>query len=1096
MRRAPLRILRAASALLASSLLAGPAFAATVIVHRAASVLEDGVPGVDPDAKSHCVNGTCAGGTRNGQGCSEDRYCPDTPDNFLALNPGTIHVVANNYTVQGPYNPETNSFDPFFLYIKPGAIVKIASDCTQDGSGNIVSCSPTTFGGGQLYTADHSVLAIEGATVTDIRDDTVGGDTNHDGSATTPVPSYLIRFGGSPNLESLLNSTIRYATIVGHFGTMEVDGNTFEKCGGVGYFTGSGIYKTNPPVRGAFLTITDNTFDFVGGTSGPGGLDVRGTTTVVWGNHISGNGSGGVTIGPMWEEGYTRALPDDGRTVVAYNDISTKLGIVTEAPGGTSDSILQQTRFRADIHDNHLSAPGVVSSVGLALSIFSDTNASSNVVENYETPFQLRINGVTGASSATAVPLMGLHLHNNSFLLAGAKYGASQPYDALWHDFHAFVDAELNWWGDATGPKDSTNADGLVNPPGVGLALSNGIDYAPFLKEAAPIQKDSIHLKAKALPPPPFTKDIGDVVFSVQIDDYQLASASSGTITVYLKNSHGDVLVAPVSKNVSKKDHAVDFGSIDLPEVPRFSSSVVVEAVLLPAGPIGGEVRSKPKVFPITKPYKGDLYLGCVDNPDVTGDCDPFEPVPGNTSHLALPFTYRSSTTVHGHFKIEERRYADQALLATYPTTNFTAPASQFGASTQYTTYAPKLFDVNDDERFLYLYYWAEDETGDLISEDKKRLEIAYHGNELTGAIVAVDSDLKVRPGTGGHLLVGEHPKILVDTSWLISTTGVTWRLELSEMQVRNKDEFVLHTYSGRLLQDGLTTGTGKYTEVVSIDNDVALPAGSYDLKLSVRLYAPNQGVVVSQDVATIPVASPGKVSTKAIPAGLSNTTFSPISRFELNVTANPSPGSMTAEEYVKAIVSPNSASTLVQPAEPAERLSAGAAAFSASAAVEETRLIPINRYWSIYDSLSDTGLTANATFTYDTADFPDDAAFDEDSLVVAVVHPLSGALLELPPTHDKSQHTVTAAYNGFYGYWTVASKVTGPVATCGDPTADGKSTATDALYALRVSVGTAQCAKCICDVNENGTVTSTDALLILKVAVGQLPAPTCTACG
>jgi len=67
---------------------------------------------------------------------------------------------------------------------------------------------------------------------------------------------------------------------------------------------------------------------------------------------------------------------------------------------------------------------------------------------------------------------------------------------------------------------------------------------------------------------------------------------------------------------------------------------------------------------------------------------------------------------------------------------------------------------------------------------------------------------------------------------------------------------------------------------------------------------------------------------------------------------------------------------------------------------------------------------------------------------------------------------------------------------SCGDPNADGKTTSSDALYALRVSVGTGQCALCVCDVNKNGSITTTDALLLLKVAVGQLGAPTCVACG
>ena len=159
-------------------------------------------------------------------------------------------------------------------------------------------------------------------------------------------------------------------------------------------------------------------------------------------------------------------------------------------------------------------------------------------------------------------------------------------------------------------------------------------------------------------------------------------------------------------------------------------------------------------------------------------------------------------------------------------------------------------------------------------------------------------------------------------------------------------------------------------------------------------------------------------------------------------------------------------------------------------------RLIPLNRSYALYDSLSNTGLSASVIFTYDTDDFPDEPGFDEDSLVVAARNPLSGALEALPSTHSKAQHTVTAPYDSFFDLWAVASVATTLGAACADPTADGKTTAADALFALRASVGSGQCAACICDVNKNGTVSTTDALLILKVAVGQLAAPTCVACG
>jgi hypothetical protein len=63
----------------------------------------------------------------------------------------------------------------------------------------------------------------------------------------------------------------------------------------------------------------------------------------------------------------------------------------------------------------------------------------------------------------------------------------------------------------------------------------------------------------------------------------------------------------------------------------------------------------------------------------------------------------------------------------------------------------------------------------------------------------------------------------------------------------------------------------------------------------------------------------------------------------------------------------------------------------------------------------------------------------------------------------------------------------------CGDATQDSILSASDALFALNVSVGIGTCIETLCDVNGTGTTTSTDALVILNVAVGL---PVTTSCG
>jgi hypothetical protein len=57
----------------------------------------------------------------------------------------------------------------------------------------------------------------------------------------------------------------------------------------------------------------------------------------------------------------------------------------------------------------------------------------------------------------------------------------------------------------------------------------------------------------------------------------------------------------------------------------------------------------------------------------------------------------------------------------------------------------------------------------------------------------------------------------------------------------------------------------------------------------------------------------------------------------------------------------------------------------------------------------------------------------------------------------------------------------------CGQPVGQGEApAASDALAILRVAVGSATCAACVCDVDASGSVAATDALITLKRAVGQ----------
>jgi hypothetical protein len=66
----------------------------------------------------------------------------------------------------------------------------------------------------------------------------------------------------------------------------------------------------------------------------------------------------------------------------------------------------------------------------------------------------------------------------------------------------------------------------------------------------------------------------------------------------------------------------------------------------------------------------------------------------------------------------------------------------------------------------------------------------------------------------------------------------------------------------------------------------------------------------------------------------------------------------------------------------------------------------------------------------------------------------------------------------------------------CGDTNFDSKLKASDALTALRGSVGAGECILCVCDTSGNGSLASSDALAILRKSVGLPTTMNCKQCG
>ncbi len=1005
-----------------------------VIVHTSGTAVEDGNPEFDAD----------------------------TTANQVTWDGDAIHVVSGVYQVGQGLQKQT-------LKIQAGASVKIAGSCTTS-NGDIESCTAPNNGNGAILTQDGSVLQIDGAHITDIRDDTIGGDTNKDGNASTPTTAAWVRFGGEPN-ELLTHSDLNYMALVGHFGSMSIDNNVFAKSGGLGLFLGSGQYNTYPPVKGGVPRFTHNQLEINTGTPGPGTLDVRGTSAIVDANQFTGDGVA-VTIGPAYRKFNDHAAtdPEAGVTVVSSNIIQTKFGVRLEPAGG---HILLQQPFRAQIRGNSLEGPASAQ-VGIAVQLPAQITVEHNSVDGYATPFS-----VTSAEfplDSAWLPLFkDFVAHDNNFYSQPGAQGPMLNDDTIWQR-KTYLNVEKNYWGSITGPHDTTNVDGLVNPHGEGLPIGHGFDYSPFAGQRPVAATDDIHIQATTDPAPPLVR-LDSFSVNVTVDSYH--SSTDGTIRVLVRDS-GGVLLNPPGTTVQapSSGHDAVVPQISIAAAPEFTNDIQVEAILISAS--GNEIRSNVVSLPV-RPVGTSFVLGCISKVEA-GLCDPIPLIPGKTETVSLRFLYESpDTNVDAHVELQERVKGTGEVLADYDPVDFTLPSSLYGSHGQDVAVNFPLADaLTRKPRELYVTYYAEDGDG-RIGQGSRSAPVLDDANSVYFVASPLDAAARRR----GYMLAGEIPRLAAHVSYTISTEGVvgSWQIAPSYAQAIGASGNVLANIALDDNNDSRlkSLGTGSATILnVVYQGGAPLPAGTRAVRIALGLFATNKYVGLSGTLQ-FPVRDSESFVEKPIPAGLSETSFGPIP-IKLTFTSNSQPGTVAVNEF-----SGNADAALP----------AGAASLQLAApTVEQEELVPIDRYWSIYGTLVHGSFSGTLELTYDPeADFPDVAGFDEDALVIAALNPNSGELEELPSTLNKLTHTLTTVYDDFYETWTIASKIVPAVAACADPTADGKTTAADALFALRASVGSQTCDPCICDVNKNGTVTSSDALVMLRFAVGQVSAPTCNPC-
>jgi len=132
------------------------------------------------------------------------------------------------------------------------------------------------------------------------------------------------------------------------------------------------------------------------------------------------------------------------------------------------------------------------------------------------------------------------------------------------------------------------------------------------------------------------------------------------------------------------------------------------------------------------------------------------------------------------------------------------------------------------------------------------------------------------------------------------------------------------------------------------------------------------------------------------------------------------------------------------------------------------------------------------------------DSEFSTDGRTTVRTGP-SGEECALAATFVGPDRLVVGGYSSVFGVRdfvlaafqsaVVTTTTTLPAVDCGDASADGTVTASDALAALRTAVGNGTCDLCICDTDSSGTIAASDALRVLRAAVGQVVSLDCVNC-
>lgn len=937
------------------------------------------------------------------------------------------------------------------LVIQAGAVVKLAQGCSIDAEGRITKCVPALYSTDQRLWAVQpgTSIRIDGATITDVRDHSVGAVIPIDGPADPPRMAYRLQFNARGD-NRITNSTIKYCGAVWSVGDMRITGNRFLVFGGMSDVSAQNLVNTSP-------VITDNEFELAFPSGGGSRLDLRGKSPVFSGNTVRSllvpggsypEGSNvitvGLVIGPVAENmGYPESTPwgpVTGSAVVTGNTFETTTGL--EMENGTT--VLETVRgydrvnFRATIAGNTFRgtnnpSKGTPGGRAMVLVMDADVEVSGNEVSNFATAF--------AAYPSQNIRRNGLRIHGNRFSLEGSNVNA--PTFGGRYTQGVYVNAENNWWGDPSGPLDRSNADGLQNSRGKGIVVGDGVDYVPFVGGGA-VYTDDIHIVVGASRI--FEDDHGDltredapefaagdsVEVEVVADFIRFRTAERGRVVVHLKDPKGAIIASSEPVDLTQDQTAAELGKIGA-VVPANGDFVEVNAELIPDGESEGE-SSNVERFLVKGPRSRFRFEAV--HPVTRGSLD--SPVQGTTAAALIRFQYTLSTAGgNGRFEMtfEERLRGTNTVLTSLGSRSLAVPpGTDLAAEQRIDPVFPLHATPTKSEFFMHIRLF--DDQGRMVASDSAGVNVRSPGL-LNFGDRREDSDVDDdAPSVFPTTYTAGQPQVRLGRSYFVAgddlaaNAGLTWRVNLPGATGWQVDVDRIETYgpTGALLER--VEATGRVGSIATTTDDVfgrvdvsapgrKVPSGAARVRFVARLRDGSQRLM-ARDSVEVEVRVPAQASTVQVAPGAASASFGIVGA-ALAFTANPVGGTATAHRFDGPFTASKNA---FPPLVPTDYLAEG--------------LLPIRTHWTLFGTLPEASTVARVAFTYvPSRDFPADPAFLEDSLVVAGFNPLSGELEALPSTLDRANRSVSAAYTTFFETWLLASRSTVLVPTAAAPAAD-----------------------------------------------------------